>query len=85
MSYTITFYRESNNFNDITDDPALKNAKISHVLKFHNHLLLCIPGSDDVVSYLTLKHGDDIIDNDTLFQDFSPVMYKDYWPVKPRC
>lgn len=78
----ILFVRESNKFDDILKDPAVKG-KFDYKISWQNNLLLCFESdmnkhTDKTVSYLLLKYGDDIKTLD--IPDRTPVMGKDYIP-----
>jgi hypothetical protein len=78
MKY-FTFYRESNNFDDILTD-VKKNAKLQ--IKWGNHLLLGISEvkTDSICSIITLKYGDDMVNG--LTKDFTPKPNIDYIPKR---
>jgi hypothetical protein len=77
----IFIHRESNNFDDILKDVNLKR-KILAVIKFTNHLILDFKEDEGVISYLLLKYGDDIRSTSQIIPDRTPVMYRDYTPIK---
>ena len=77
----IFIFRESNKFDDILKDVNLKK-KISTTIKFSNHLILGINEDEEVISYLLLKYGEDVIDASSIIVDRAPVMYKDYTPKR---
>ncbi len=77
-----TFYRESNDFKDILNDPILKKS-IDQVIVWHQHLMLLLNDNDkedQLKSYITLKYGDEM--RNDLCRDFSPVPGVDYVPKK---
>jgi hypothetical protein len=78
MKY-FTFKRESNDFTDILDDAIIKKLFMTKI-QWSNHLLVGISeaGNDGSFSYITLKYGDDMIND--IVPDRSPVMFKDYQP-----
>ena len=78
MKY-ITFFRESDSFDDILKDPNLKKVLIEKT-KWSQHLTICIKDDDKIFSYITLKYGDDIRTN--LVKDYSPIPFKDYIPLR---
>jgi hypothetical protein len=81
MKYYL-FNRESNKFDDILKDSGLKNA-IRHKIQFRDHLILGFDDSaEKVLSYLTIKYGDNIISFSYLIPNRTPVPYKDYIPQK---
>ena len=81
----IQFYRESNKFDDIIKDPALKN-KYKTKIQYNNNLLLGFPEEADdsskILSYILLKYGDEIIEFNKLVPDRSPIMGVDYVPKR---
>ena len=77
----LVFKRESNRFDDIIKDPALKN-KYKTKITYANHMILGFPEEDD--STKLLKYGDDMLDYDSLVPDRSPVPYKDYVPIRKK-
>lgn len=82
----LVFKRESNRFDDIIKDPALKN-KYKTKITYANHMILGFPEEDDstkLLSYIVLKYGDDMLDYDSLVPDRSPVPYKDYVPIRKK-
>jgi hypothetical protein len=76
-----TFYRESNNFDDILSDNSVKKI-IDTKIKWHQHLMIGInkEGNEQNFSLITLKYGEDMINN--LTKDFTPVAGVDYMPKK---
>lgn len=79
MKY-ITFYRESNNFDDILKDINLKK-HIHEKIKWLNYLRIGVSeGKETLVSYITLKYGDEM--RTKLTEDYSPVPNIDYTPVR---
>jgi hypothetical protein len=79
MKY-ITFYRESNNFDDILKDINLKK-HIHEKIKWLNYLRIGVSeGKETLVSYITLKYGDEM--RTKLTEDYSPVPNVDYIPVR---
>jgi len=79
MKY-ITFYRESNNFDDILKDINLKK-HIHEKIKWLNYLRIGInEGKDTLFSYITLKYGDEM--RNSLTKDYSPNPNVDYAPVR---
>ena len=82
MKY-FTFYRESNNFDDILNDINLKKL-ITTKLRWNNYLMIGInkykKDAEKTFSYLTLKYGDEMRTN--LTKDYSPVPNVDYIPVR---
>jgi hypothetical protein len=78
-----TFYRESNNFDDILKDINLKKV-VKHKIRWDKYLQI---GMDDyekevdkIFSYITLKYGDEI--RNSLTKDYSPKPNIDYMPVR---
>lgn len=83
MKYYI-FERECDDFSDITKDTNIK--KFFKVrIKYNQHLIL---GSDsvpeDIQSYIMLKYGEDIRNNNNVFLDRTPKPFKDYIPDTRR-
>ena len=78
-----TFFRESNNFDDILSDNSVKKI-IATKIKWHQHLMIGIhkEGNEQNFSLITLKYGEDMINN--LTKDFTPVAGVDYAPNKPK-
>ena len=78
-----TFYRENSKFDDIENDNIIKKfAKLK--IKWYRHLMIGIrkDGNDQNFSMLTLKYGEDMVNN--LTKDFTPVAGVDYTPKKPK-
>lgn len=78
-----TFFRENNNFDDITTDPIIK--KHAHTkIRWYQHLMIGISAhlknSDQYYSLLTLKYGEDMINS--VCKDFTPVAGVDYMPKR---
>ena len=77
-----TFYRESNNFDDILKDPILSKS-IDEITRWHQYLIIGLhetTKNNQNSSYITLKYGDEM-QND-LIKDRSPVPGVDYKPKK---
>jgi hypothetical protein len=78
-----TFYRESNNFDDILNDINLKKL-ITTRLRWDNHLMIGInkfkKDAEKTFSYITLKYGDEM--RTQLTKDYSPKPHEDYIPVR---
>jgi len=78
-----TFYRESNNFDDILKDVALKKF-VSEKIRWTNYLQIGIcnykKDAEKIFSYITLKYGDEIRTNIT--KDYSPKPNVDYVPIR---
>ena len=77
-----TFYRESNNFDDILNDVILKKS-IDETIKWYQYLVIGIHETEknnQNSSYITLKYGDEM-QND-LVKDRSPIPGVDYVPKK---
>lgn len=76
-----TFYRESNNFDDILADNSVKKI-IATKIKWYRHLMIGIhkEGNEQNFSLITLKYGEDMINN--LTKDFTPIAGVDYMPKK---
>jgi len=81
MKYYV-FNRDSDNFDDILKDVALKPI-IRHKIKYKHQLILGFADEDEkIISYMTIKYGDDITSLDKIVPDRTPVMGKDYIPVR---
>ena len=82
MKY-LTFKRDSNKFDDILLDPQIKN-KFKYRITWNRHLLIGIDennsGHEQLISYILLKHGDDVVD--LVAKDYTPVPNVDYIPKK---
>lgn len=78
-----TFYRESNNFDDILSDIIIKKFADTR-LRWYKYLMVgiseSIKDSDQYYSLLTLKYGEDMVS--TVCKDFTPVAGVDYMPKK---
>ena len=77
-----TFYRESDNFDDILRDKELKKY-IGHKIKWVCHLYIGFVDDknfEKMVTYINLKYGDDIVANQ--FKDYTPIPNVDYIPVR---
>jgi len=83
MKFT-TFYRESNNFDDILKDNVIKK-KLSVRIFWEQHLCAGIANfdksNDKIFSYITLKFGDSIVDR--VCKDRTPISGVDYIPKRP--
>lgn len=75
-----TFYRESNNFDDILNDITLK--KHIHLKLYWNQYLTigCSDITESIEGYLMLKFGDDL--RKLTDKDYTPVPNVDYTPVR---
>lgn len=78
-----TFYRESNNFDDILNDINLKKV-VKHKIRWKNYLKIGIDDwkkdVDKIYSYITLKYGDEI--RNSLTKDYSPKPNIDYTSIR---
>ena len=78
-----TFYRESNNFDDILKDINLKKV-VKHKIRWENYLQIGIDNFqsdiDKIFSYISLKYGDEI--RNSLTKDYSPQPNVDYIPIR---
>ena len=77
-----TFYRESNNFDDILNDVILKKS-IDEVIRWYQYLVIGLHETEknnQNSSYITLKYGDEM-QND-LVKDRSPIPGVDYVPKR---
>jgi hypothetical protein len=78
-----TFYRESNNFDDLLSDPIIKKIADTKI-QWTNYLMIGIElfKNDQNFSYITLKYGDDMINS--VSKDFTPIPGIDYNPKKDK-
>ena len=78
-----TFYRESNNFDDLLSDPIIKKIADTKI-QWTNYLMIGIEvlKNEQNFSYITLKYGDDMING--VCKDFTPVPGIDYTPKKNK-
>jgi hypothetical protein len=80
-----TFYRESNNFDDIEQDPIIKKYADTKI-RWWQHFMIginkSIKDSDQHYSLLTLKYGEDMVNS--VCKDYSPVAGVDYIPKKDK-
>ena len=76
-----TFYRESNDFSDILNDPNVKT-NICTKIKFKNHLLIGFKNTVDesVLGFIVLKYSDDMVN--LANKDYTPIPNVDYKPIK---
>lgn len=75
------FKRESNKFDDILKDVAVKPI-IRYKIRYKDHLILGFSNDDEkIMSYMTLKYGDDMISFNDIAPDRTPIMGKDYIPA----
>ena len=76
-----TFYRENNNFDDIQSDNIVKKFADTKI-KWYQHFMIGMrkDGNDQNFSMLTLKYGEDMVNN--LTKDFTPIPGVDYIPKK---
>lgn len=79
MKYFI-FFREDNDFTEILNDKIIKKT-FKFKISYQQHLIIGTENIDsEVVSYLTLKFGDDLKNKDFLFIDRTPIPFIDYVP-----
>lgn len=81
MMKKVIFYRESNIFSDILTDSVLKK-HLKYKIKFYKGLIIEVPEKSEVLSYIELKYGDDILNN--IVPDRSPIMNVDYSPKRNK-
>lgn len=81
MMKKILFSRESNNFDDLLSDTNLKKY-FKFKIKFYKGLIIEVPDKSEILSYIELKYGDDIINN--IVPDRSPIMNVDYLPKRNK-
>ena len=76
-----TFYRENNNFDDIEKDNIVKKFANSKI-RWYQYFMIGMDknGNDQNFSMLTLKYGEDMVNN--LTKDFTPIAGVDYSPKK---
>lgn len=76
-----TFYRENNNFDDILSDNIVKKFAQTKI-KWYQYFMIGMhkDGNDQNFSMLTLKYGEDMVNN--LTKDFTPIPGVDYTPKK---
>ena len=78
-----TFYREDNVFTDIENDPIVKRFADTKIRWFQYYMIgisTFIKDSDQYMSLLTLKYGDDMIQS--VCKDRTPVPGVDYIPER---
>jgi hypothetical protein len=75
-----TFFREDNKFDDILNDIILKKL-IDQKIRWYQHLMIGMIEDDKTTSYITLKYGDEMVNE--VVKDFSPVPGVDYTPKRP--
>lgn len=79
MKY-ITFYRESDNFDDILNDMNIKKY-VQEKIKWLNYLRIGVSDNKETLfSYITLKYGDEM--RSKLTEDYSPIPNVDYTPIR---
>jgi hypothetical protein len=76
-----TFYRENNNFDDIISDNIVKKYA-EQKFKWYQYFMIGMrkDGNDQNFSMLTLKYGEDMVNN--LTKDFTHIAGVDYIPVR---
>jgi hypothetical protein len=75
-----TFYRESNNFDDILNDQIIKKI-IDEKVRWYQHLIIGMQDTNEQsFSYITLKYGDEMVQE--LIKDRSPIPGVDYMPKR---
>jgi hypothetical protein len=76
-----TFYRENNNFDDIEKDNIVKKFANSKI-RWYQYFMIGLKkdSNDQNFSMLTLKYGEDMVNN--LTKDFTPVAGVDYTPKR---
>ena len=80
-----TFYRENNVFTDIENDAVVKKFADTKIRWYQHYMIgisTFIKDSDQYLSILTLKYGEDMIQSVT--KDYSPVPGVDYIPKKDK-
>lgn len=81
MMKKIMFRRESDNFSDILSDTVVKKY-LKYKIKFRCGLIVEVPKDSEVLSYIELKYGDDIVNN--IVPDRSPIINVDYLPKRKK-
>lgn len=83
----LSFYRESNNFDDIINDPSIQKQYKTKIQYQHN-LMLGFPEEDKeiskILSYIVLKYGEDMKDFHSEVPDRTPVPNVDYIPIRKK-
>lgn len=75
-----TFYRESNDFDDILNDNIIKKI-VDEKIRWYQYLIIGMNDKhEQSFSYITLKYGDEM--KPDLVKDFSPVPGVDYIPKR---
>jgi len=75
-----TFYRESNKFDDILNDPTLKK-HIYIKLQWYQHLTIgCNDLTESIQGYLMLKFGEDL--RSLTDKNYTPIANVDYVPKR---
>ena len=76
-----TFFRENDNFDDILSDNIVKKIAGTKIC-WYQHLMIAMKkeNNDQNFSMLTLKYGEDMINN--LTKDFTPIAGVDYTPKR---
>ena len=74
----VTFRRESDNFDDIYNDPVIKKC-FRQKMKWKNFLRITVE-DEKVLSYIELKFGEAIVDK--IVPDRSPIPNVDYSPKR---
>ena len=80
---TYVFKRESNNFDDILKD---KNVKKYVVEQYHftNYLILRVQDKPEVLAYLLLMFGEEIVRMKDIVPDRTPIINVDYVPKSKK-
>ncbi len=82
MKY-FTFYKESNNFDDILNDINIKKS-ITTKIHWNHYLMIGIneykKDAEKIFSYITLKYGDEM--RNKLTKDYRPIPNIDYTPIR---
>jgi hypothetical protein len=78
-----TFYRENNQFTDIENDAVVKKYADTKIRWYQHYMIgisTFIKDSDQYLSILTLKYGDDMVQS--VCKDFTPIPGVDYMPKR---
>ena len=80
-----TFRRENNNFDDILSDAGIKNC-FDEKIRWANHLMVGLSryhkDFEKNQIYLTLKYGDDLVND--LTKNYAPIPDVDYTPERKK-
>ena len=80
---TYVFKRESNNFDDILKDKNIKKYIVEQY-QFVEHLILRVQDTPEVLAYLLLMFGEEIVRMKDVVPDRTPIMNVDYIPKSKK-